>query len=57
MAVTPGGELADADADEVIDATGLLVTPGFVDIHPTTTARSRGTRCSRPAAGTVSPPR
>ncbi len=33
VAVTPGGELADADADEVIDATGLLVTPGFVDIH------------------------
>lgn len=33
VAVTPGGELADAGADEVIHATGLLVTPGFVDIH------------------------
>ncbi|RDI16970.1 N-acyl-D-aspartate/D-glutamate deacylase [Rhodococcus sp. AG1013] len=32
-AVTPGGGLSDADADEVIDATGLVVTPGFVDIH------------------------
>ena len=27
------GDLADHDADEVIDADGLLVTPGFVDIH------------------------
>ena len=27
------GRRIDADADEVIDATGRLVTPGFVDIH------------------------
>jgi N-acyl-D-amino-acid deacylase len=27
------GELTDATADEVIDAAGLLVTPGWVDIH------------------------
>ncbi|MCL2534883.1 MAG: amidohydrolase family protein [Nocardiaceae bacterium] len=33
VAVVPGGELSDADAGEVIDATGLVVTPGFVDIH------------------------
>ncbi|GAB2655545.1 amidohydrolase family protein [Prescottella soli] len=32
-AVVPGGGLSGADADEVIDATGLVVTPGFVDIH------------------------
>ncbi len=32
-AVVPGGELSNADADEVVDATGLIVTPGFVDIH------------------------
>ncbi|MDH6280934.1 N-acyl-D-amino-acid deacylase family protein [Prescottella agglutinans] len=32
-AVVPGGGLSSADADEVIDATGLVVTPGFVDIH------------------------
>ncbi|WP_430331215.1 N-acyl-D-amino-acid deacylase family protein [Rhodococcus sp. ACT016] len=32
-AVVPGGELSGADAAEVINATGLVVTPGFVDIH------------------------
>ncbi|MDH6676401.1 N-acyl-D-amino-acid deacylase [Rhodococcus sp. LBL1] len=32
-AVAPGGGLSSAEADEVIDATGLVVTPGFVDIH------------------------
>ncbi|GAB2448567.1 N-acyl-D-amino-acid deacylase family protein [Nocardia tengchongensis] len=32
-AITPPGRLAQAVADNRIDATGLLVTPGFVDIH------------------------
>lgn len=27
------GELKDAKAEETIDATGLIVTPGFIDIH------------------------
>lgn len=27
------GDLADATADRVIDAEGMVVTPGFVDIH------------------------
>lgn len=27
------GDLADHDAEKTIDATGLLVTPGWVDIH------------------------
>ena len=32
-AVTAAGELAGASAAEVIDAEGLLVTPGFIDPH------------------------
>ena len=32
VAVRPGGGL-DGEAVETIDATGLLVTPGFVDVH------------------------
>jgi N-acyl-D-aspartate/D-glutamate deacylase len=27
------GELGKYDADKVIDAKGLLVTPGFIDVH------------------------
>ncbi|GJM38781.1 MAG: amidohydrolase [Acidimicrobiales bacterium] len=27
------GDLAGADADEVVDAAGCVVTPGFVDVH------------------------
>ncbi|MGW4533062.1 N-acyl-D-amino-acid deacylase family protein [Nocardia sp. NPDC004340] len=32
-AITPPGQLAHAEAENRIDARGLLVTPGFVDIH------------------------
>ena len=32
-AVEPSGTLADADASTVVDATGRVVAPGFVDIH------------------------
>ncbi len=31
-----GDELAEADAHEVIDATGLYLTPGFIDTHAST---------------------
>ena len=31
--VTAIGDLADATAESEIDATGLAVTPGFVDLH------------------------
>ncbi len=32
-AVTPAGGLADRSADRVVDAAGLVVAPGFVDLH------------------------
>lgn len=35
-----------ATATRTVDADGLLVTPGWVDIHTITTGRRRGTRCS-----------
>ena len=31
--VSVGGDLANEDADEVVDATGKIVAPGFVDLH------------------------
>lgn len=32
-AIAPAGELGRHSADKVIDATGLVVAPGFVDLH------------------------
>ena len=31
--ITAVGDLGDADAHEIIDANGKMVTPGFVDLH------------------------
>ena len=38
-----------------VDADGLLVTPGWVDVHTTTTDRPPGIRCSPPRCGTGFP--
>jgi hypothetical protein len=44
-----GGKLGPARRD--IDASGLLVTPGWWTCTRTMTARRCGTRCWRPRAG------
>ena len=49
------GKVAGKGAEE-IDAKGLLVTPGFVDIHTLTTGRRPGIRIYSRRAGTASPP-
>ena len=46
-----GGKLGPARRE--IDAAGLLVTPGWVDVHTHMMAKQCGTRCSRPHAGTA----
>ena len=49
------GDLADAEAAREIDATGKLVTPGFVDIRIISTPRSGGIPSCAPAPITASP--
>ena len=39
-----------------IDAGGLALAPGFIDIHPTLTRRSPGIPCLLPRAGMESLP-
>jgi N-acyl-D-aspartate/D-glutamate deacylase len=50
--VVPAGTAPTAGARQAVDADGRLVTPGFVDVHTTTTPRPPGTRGSPPARGT-----
>ncbi len=50
--VTEVGYLGRVAARRTVDADGLLVTPGWVDIHTHYDGRPRGTRSSLPAAGT-----
>ncbi|HET7035318.1 MAG TPA: D-aminoacylase, partial [Thermomicrobiaceae bacterium] len=33
VAVAPAGQLASAEAGEVVDASGMVVAPGFIDIQ------------------------
>ena len=47
------GTVAERGARE-IDADGLTITPGFVDIHTHPTRRSAGTRTARRSPGTAS---
>jgi N-acyl-D-amino-acid deacylase len=43
------------EAATTIDATGRIVTPGFVDVHTTTMVRLLGTRPLHPPFCTVLP--
>ena len=45
------GGKAKGVSERVIDATGLIVAPGFVDCTPTTTRRSAGIRTAPSPAG------
>ena len=45
----------DGSALREVDADGLVVTPGFVDIHTHLDAQLAWTRSEVPPAGTVSP--
>ena len=47
------GGLKTATADKVLDANGLIVAPGFVDLHTITTPNISGTPTAPCPAGTV----
>jgi len=46
----------DGPSRRAIDADGLVVTPGFVDIHTHYDGQAPGTRRCRHPVGTASPP-
>ena len=51
------GDLAGESAGQTIDATGKIVTPGFVDLHTHLDARSAGSRrCGRAPTTELPPP-
>ena len=45
------GRLPRSEATQVLDATGLIVAPGFITCTPITTPSCTGTRTARSAAG------
>lgn len=47
------GRVDASAAREVIDANGLIVAPGFVDLHTTTTRRFIGIPTARYPVGTA----
>ena len=56
MIVEVSESTLDGDAAETIDATGLLVTPGFVDIHTHYDGQATWDPLLEPSSGTASPP-
>ena len=47
------GHIRASDGARVLDAGGMVVAPGFVDLQRTTTRRSSGIRTARCPAGTA----
>jgi N-acyl-D-amino-acid deacylase len=50
------GTLPDAAAEEVVDATGRVVSPGFIDVHVHSETALRGTARSGVRSSRASPP-
>ena len=51
-----GGKMDPADADQLLDAEGKIVAPGFVDLHTHYDAQIQWDPYCTISAGTASPP-